>query len=53
MREVTQYEASAEIELGRGPKPDESRVYAAREVEENLRGQIRWPEQHDDRAASR
>jgi hypothetical protein len=43
VRERTRYEASAEIQLGRGPKPEESQVYGAREVERNLRGEVAWP----------
>ncbi|MBL8551765.1 MAG: hypothetical protein JNJ73_17385 [Hyphomonadaceae bacterium] len=37
-REVTQFEASAEIAMARGPKPaDNPRAYDAREVQANLR----------------
>ncbi|MEE2565306.1 CC0125/CC1285 family lipoprotein [Hyphobacterium marinum] len=35
-REVTRYEANAEIVLGRGPAPDERAAFDARDVLENL-----------------
>jgi hypothetical protein len=42
---VDRYEATAEIVLGRGPKPrDDRRVFDARSVIDNLRGSIRAPE---------
>jgi len=43
-REVSRYEAIAEIFLGRGEKPDRPSVYDAREVEANLASQISYPE---------
>ena len=43
-REVTRYEASAEIMLGRGPKPAEPNAFDARQVVENLAPSIVRPE---------
>lgn len=43
-REVTRYEASAEIVLGRGPKPDDPQAFNASEVAANLGAQIMRPE---------
>lgn len=41
-REVTRYEASAEIVFGRGPRPAaDPRAYDAREVERNLAAEVR------------
>ncbi|MEH6665200.1 MAG: hypothetical protein V7678_10145 [Brevundimonas sp.] len=36
VREITRYEASSEIVMGRGPKPDDANAFDAREVLENL-----------------
>lgn len=44
-REVTRYEASAEIVLGRGPKGDDPNSFNAREVSQNLAGQVTRPAQ--------
>lgn len=44
VREVTRYEATAEIILGRGPKPGgDVNAFDAREVVENLRPRIVYP----------
>jgi len=46
VRTVDRYEASAEIVVGRGPKPAGNlRAFDARQVIENLRGSIVLPEQ--------
>jgi hypothetical protein len=42
-REVTRYEATAEILLRRGPKPNEANAFDARQVVENLRSSIQRP----------
>lgn len=42
-REVTRFEASAEILMGRGPKPDDPAYFSADEVLMNLSGQILRP----------
>lgn len=42
-KEVTQYEASAEIVLGRGPKGSDPNSFDAREVSKNLAGQVTRP----------
>lgn len=44
-KEVTQYEASAEIVLGRGPKSSDPNAFDAREVSKNLAGQVTRPPQ--------
>jgi hypothetical protein len=44
VRTVTQFEASAEIVMGRGPKPaDDTRAFEARQVIDNLRPRIQYP----------
>jgi hypothetical protein len=43
-RESTRYEASAEIVLGRGRKPDDVNAFDARDVMSNLSGQIVRPD---------
>jgi hypothetical protein len=43
-RETTRYEASAEIFLGRGPKPDDPNAFDARDVISNLADDIVRPE---------
>jgi hypothetical protein len=43
-REITRYEASAEIFMGRGEKPDDPNAFDAREVQTNLGPQIVYPE---------
>lgn len=43
-REIVRYEASAEIIMGRGEKPDDPAYYSADEVILNLSGQIQRPE---------
>lgn len=43
-RESTRYEASAEIFLGRGQKPDDASAFDARDVMSNLSGHIVRPE---------
>lgn len=42
-REVTRYEADAEIFMGRGEKSDSPRAYNAREVQANLGSRIQYP----------
>jgi hypothetical protein len=42
-REVTRYEADAEVFMGRGEKSDSPRAYDAREVQANLGTQIQYP----------
>lgn len=42
-REITRYEASAEIVLGHGAKPDDSNAFDARDVMSNLSGRIVRP----------
>jgi hypothetical protein len=42
-REITRYEASAELLLGRGPKPEGADAFDAREVVANLGGNIVRP----------
>ncbi|MEM8616456.1 MAG: hypothetical protein AAGF20_05925 [Pseudomonadota bacterium] len=44
VREIVRYEASAEIVMGRGPKPDDPAFFDASEVQMNLAGQIERPE---------
>lgn len=44
VREVNRYEAMAEIVMGRGPTPDDPDAFDAREVVDNLRGQVRRPQ---------
>lgn len=44
VRTIDRYEASAEIVLHRGRRPDNPRAYDAREVVANLRGQIQLPQ---------
>ncbi len=43
-REIQRYEASAEILMGRGPKPDDPAYFDAQEVRQNLSTQIVLPE---------
>ena len=43
-REVTRFEASAEILLGRGPSPDDPAYFDAHDVLANLSGQIMRPQ---------
>ncbi len=43
--EVTQYEASAEIVLGRGPKSSDPNAFDARDVSKNLAGSVTRPTQ--------
>ena len=43
-REVTRYEATAEIVMGRGPKPDDPAYFDADDVLMNLSGRIQRPE---------
>ncbi|MEM6534505.1 MAG: hypothetical protein AAF613_02595 [Pseudomonadota bacterium] len=43
-REIVRYEASAEIVMGRGEKPDDPAYYSASQVILNLSGQIQRPE---------
>ncbi len=40
LREITRYEADAEIVMGSGPKPARVTVYDARDVDRNLRGRV-------------
>jgi hypothetical protein len=42
-REVTRYEADAEVFMGRGDKPESPRAYNAREVRINLGTRIQYP----------
>ncbi|TKD50309.1 CC0125/CC1285 family lipoprotein [Sphingomonas baiyangensis] len=44
VRQINRYEASAEILVGRGPKPQDVRAFDARDVIENLGPNIRYPE---------
>lgn len=44
VRQVDRYEASAEIVLGRGPDGDDPKVFNAREVVQNLRPSIEYPQ---------
>lgn len=45
VRTIDRYEATAEIQLRRGPLPrDDARIFDAREVVERLRPTIRYPE---------
>jgi hypothetical protein len=44
LREVTRYEAQAEIVLGRGPAPDAPEAFDARQVVENLGPRVTAPE---------
>ncbi len=44
LREITRYEAQAEIVFGRGPAPDRPDAFEAREVVENLGPRIVRPE---------
>lgn len=44
LREITRYEASAEIVMGRGPKPEgDANAFDARQVRANLESRIRRP----------
>lgn len=43
-REVTRYDATAEIIMGRGPAPDDTSSYDAGQVLNNLAGRIERPE---------
>ncbi|WP_300552896.1 hypothetical protein [Maricaulis sp.] len=43
-REITRFEASAEIVLGEGPKPDHPRAFDARDVMSNLADDIVLPQ---------
>lgn len=43
-REITRYEASAEIVLAHGPKPDDANAFDARDVVANLGPRIQRPE---------
>lgn len=45
VRTVERYEASAEIVVGRGPKPNNVRSFSAREVVDNIGPTVRLPEQ--------
>jgi hypothetical protein len=42
-REVTRYQADAEVFMGRGQKSDSPRAYDAREVQANLGARIQYP----------
>ena len=42
-RESTRYQASAELKMGSGEKPDSPRAYSAREVQINLAASIQTP----------
>ncbi|MEM7493756.1 MAG: hypothetical protein AAF296_10260 [Pseudomonadota bacterium] len=44
VREIIRYEASAEIKMGRGPKPDDVAFFSASEVLQNLSPTIVRPE---------
>ena len=45
IRQISQYEANAEIVMGRGPKPEgDRRAFDAHAVVDNLRGQIQMPQ---------
>ena len=43
-REITRYEASSEIRMGKGPKPDDPAYFDAQDVLNNLGNQILRPE---------
>ena len=43
LREITRFEASAEIVLGQGPRPDRASAYLAADVEDSLRPVILFP----------
>lgn len=43
-REITAYEATAEIQMGKGTKPDDPAFFDASQVLRNLQGQIVLPE---------
>jgi len=43
-REITRYEATAQIIMGRGPTPDDAEYYDASQVLTNLAGRIERPE---------
>ena len=43
-REVTRFEATAEIIMGKGPKPDDPEFFDAEDVLMNLSGRIQRPE---------
>lgn len=43
-REVTRYEATAEIVLGKGAKPSDVNAFDARDVQKNLSGKITRPQ---------
>lgn len=42
-RQVTRYEATAEIRFGRGPRPDDPKAFDARDVMRNLEGRVARP----------
>ncbi len=44
VRQVDRYETTAEIVMGRGDDGDDPKVFNAREVVENLRSQIEYPQ---------
>lgn len=44
LREVSQYQAMAEIQLGRGTKPDDPDAFDAGEVVQNLGANVRMPD---------
>jgi len=46
-REVVRFEATAEIQMQHGRRPDEPDAYDARSVLENLRDQVRLPEDRE------
>ena len=44
IQQISQYDASAEVVMGKGPKPaDDRRAFDAHQVVDNLRGQIQMP----------
>ena len=43
VRTIDRYEASAEIVMGRGPRPDDPRAFMARDVIASLQGRIELP----------
>ncbi|MGE0666463.1 MAG: hypothetical protein AB7O49_07895 [Sphingomonadales bacterium] len=43
VRNIDRYEASAEIVMGRGPRPDDPRAFMARDVIGSLQGRIEMP----------
>jgi len=44
IREITRYEASAEVKFGAGPNPGADNVFNARDVQRNLSGQVARPQ---------